>query len=353
MPQETKNITTPFDPASIDVEKKNMSVNSLITMLEGDMIDLEPAFQRKGDLWPETKQSQLIESLLLKLPLPSMYLEYDPKRKKYIVIDGLQRLCALKNFAVDRTLRLTGLEFLQKEYEGAMYSQLSFTEKIEIGLQEISVNVLKGTTPPSAKFIIFKRINSAGTPLNNQEIRNALYSGHATKMLHDLSEDEVVKSVGFKPRRLQDQEMILRFMAFMTKGYDSYNGRMAPFLNDCLLSMESMPPERRSELAQLLFTGIERNGIIFGQMMFRNPGRRSGLPSSSLFDVMTVSFARLSDIEFSTLQQRRDEFVADMNRMITDDPLFAEAIGSRSDRRGATRYRYEQVWQLINKYIKG
>ena len=126
------NINEPFDPSTIDVEKKSMSITSLISMLENGVIDLAPAYQREANLWPPKKQSQLIESLLLKLPLPSMYFEYDKGRRKYVVVDGLQRLCAIQRFAVDKVLKLTGLEFLGDVYGGFGYEDLSFQDRLEL-----------------------------------------------------------------------------------------------------------------------------------------------------------------------------------------------------------------------------
>lgn len=347
-----KTITHPFDPTSIDVEKKNMSVNSLITMLQNDIIDLSPAFQRNKNLWTSTRQSQLIESLLLKLPLPSMYFEYDNKLKKYIVIDGLQRLCSLKNFAVDNTLSLNGLEFLQKEFGGKKYSDLTFTEKLEIGLQEISVNILKGTTPESAKFIIFKRINSAGTSLTNQEIRNALYNGLSTEVLSELSENTIFRSIGFRSRRMEDQEIILRFMAFKINGYENYNGRMASFLTNTMILINDLTEREISEFKKSFLLAIERNIIIFEKNAFRLPDRRHRAPSGSLFDVMTVTMSEISDIEFNRLHDAKDDFNADFLKLVTEDEEFKSSVSNKSDRKSATRYRHETIKGLIYKYIK-
>lgn len=350
MSQSLHNIS-PFDPASIDVEKKNMPISSLITMLENDIIDLSPAFQRKQDLWTAERQSQLIESILLKLPLPSMYFEYDHERRKYVVIDGLQRLCTLKNFAVDKKLKLRGLEFLQNEYGGMSYNDLSFTDRLEIGLQEIAVNVLKVTTPDYAKFVIFKRLNSGGTQLNNQEIRNALYNGEGTRLLVTLSELPQMQSVGFRSQRLLDQEVILRFMAFKRSGYGAYPGRMEAFLTNCLIGLNNLSANELEELKNQFIQSLSRNIAIFGDNVFRNPNSRTKLPSTSMFDALMVAFSELSDMQFYRIETRRPDFVEEFNKLLLTDDMMKESIGSKSDRRSSAIFRYNTIQSLLRQYF--
>ena len=98
----TPKITKPYDPDKIKVDQQNVNLGFIIEMLENDEIDLMPDFQRSMDLWNETQKSQLIESLLLGLPLPSFYFSVDDKTDKWLVVDGLQRLCTFKDFIVDK-----------------------------------------------------------------------------------------------------------------------------------------------------------------------------------------------------------------------------------------------------------
>ena len=101
----------PYDTTKIDISPKPLSLDMILARLENDEIDLMPDFQRKGGLWKGIQKSQLIESLLLRIPLPAFYFD-GSSNNRWIVIDGLQRLTALKEFFVDKTLKLSGLEFL-------------------------------------------------------------------------------------------------------------------------------------------------------------------------------------------------------------------------------------------------
>ena len=105
---ENENILMedPFNPQDIDIKTKPMSLDNIIKRLREEEIDLAPDFQRQGNLWPTEKQSQLIESILIKLPLPAFYFDGSDDNK-WLVVDGLQRLSAIKNFVVDKTMALS------------------------------------------------------------------------------------------------------------------------------------------------------------------------------------------------------------------------------------------------------
>lgn len=99
-----------FDPSKIRVREVPTPIYTVIERIEHKQINLDTAFQRKGDLWEDKQQSQLIESILIRFPLPLFYFDgRDPN--KWSVIDGLQRLTSLKRFVLDKDLRLQGLEF--------------------------------------------------------------------------------------------------------------------------------------------------------------------------------------------------------------------------------------------------
>ena len=110
-------ITIPFDPNSIDVDMATVNLGLLIDQLVNEEIDLQPDFQRASDIWTPTAKSRLIESILLGLPLPSFYFSEDIYSQKLSVIDGLQRLCAIKDFVIDKKLKLYNLQFLHT-FEG-------------------------------------------------------------------------------------------------------------------------------------------------------------------------------------------------------------------------------------------
>ena len=140
-PEDTSSgeeITTPFSPNDIKINKPPMNMGDLIDMLQYGWINIKTHYQRNANLWDEGQQSRLIESILLGLRLPAFYFEIVNK-KHWNIIDGLQRCCAIKNFCVDNNLRLEGLEFL-KQFEGKRFNDLQFETKRDIRMLPITVN---------------------------------------------------------------------------------------------------------------------------------------------------------------------------------------------------------------------
>src|SRR6266852_5027276 len=120
--ENDERITEPFDPALIRVDTRPMTIDLLRLRIEDQELDLAPGFQRKGGIWKDDAQSRLIESMLVRIPLPAFYMDAT-NDEKWLVVDGLQRLTTLKRFMIDKQLRLSGLEFL-KSLEGKSYDEL-------------------------------------------------------------------------------------------------------------------------------------------------------------------------------------------------------------------------------------
>ena len=168
-----ETIVYPFNPNEIEIETPPYTVGYLIDHLEHGEINMNTDFQREGNLWTEEKQSRLIESILLGLPLPAFY--FDTMNQSWDIIDGLQRCCSIENFCVKKTLKLKGLEFLAKKdnkvyLEGAGFDDLDRTLQRSIITRPITVHLIK-KAHKSIRFILFKRLNTGGLELTGQEIR--------------------------------------------------------------------------------------------------------------------------------------------------------------------------------------
>ncbi len=172
-----ERITDPFDPAKIRVETRTMTIDLLLSRIEHGELDLTPGFQRKGGIWGEGAQSRLIESTLIRIPLPAFYVDAT-NEDKWLVVDGLQRLTTLKKFVLDKTLKLHGLEFLT-QLRGKNYDELSRPYQRRVVETQVVVYLIDKGTPSEVKFNVFKRINTGGLPLSAQEIRHALNQGYA------------------------------------------------------------------------------------------------------------------------------------------------------------------------------
>jgi hypothetical protein len=240
-------ILHPFDPQVIKIIPDSVNLGSIIENLENKEIDLSPAFQRKRDLWSDTLKSRLIESLILGLPLPTFFFANETKVDKetgeeklmLVVVDGLQRLCTIQEFVIDKSLRLTNLEFLSKTHTGITYDQLTREEQRKIKGARITYSTILENNPPLVKFIVFRRINTGGLPLNPQEIRHALNQGVPAQLLKTLAEsDEFIAatSKAIKTDRMLDCEFVNRFLAFHILGFEeNYGGDIEFFLAQSLV----------------------------------------------------------------------------------------------------------------------
>lgn len=225
----------PFDPSRIDIDMKTMELSSIIKRIRYEEVNLKTHFQRKGGLWSDKQKSQLIESLLLRIPIPAFYFD-GGVADNWLIIDGLQRITALKEFVVDEKLKLTGLEFFT-DLEGAKFSDLPRSFKRRIEESNVVAFIVKGSTPVNVKYNIFKRINTGGLELTPQEIRHALYYGKATdicKRLAECSEFKKATSNSIRTERMMDQEFVLRFTAVCYYGIGHYDGIPDNFLNDAM-----------------------------------------------------------------------------------------------------------------------
>jgi hypothetical protein len=351
-----EQIIEPFDPSLIRVDTRPMTIDLLRLRIEYDELDLAPDFQRKADIWKDDAQSRLIESMLIRIPLPAFYMDAT-NEERWLVVDGLQRLTTLKKFMVDKTLKLHGLEFL-KQFDGKGFDELPRNYQRRIAETQVTVYLIEKGTPDEVKFNIFKRINTGGLPLSSQEIRHALNQGEATRMLIRLADSEEFKQAvdnGIKDERMADRECVLRYMAFTITPYTKYDKDFDGFLNKAMKTINKISDHEREELEQRFIRAMKIATILFGNDAFRKRYREGAprLPiNKPLFESWSVNFSQLSDEQVGRLTLRREilrqRFIDLMN---SPERKFNEAISLATGDPKKVRLRFEMVEQLVKDVL--
>lgn len=354
--ESTELITKPFNPNEIDVDISTVNLGSLIEQLENDEIDLQPDFQRAADVWDNVKKSRLIESILLGLPLPSFYFSEDPRSQKLSIIDGLQRICAIRDFVLEKEnpLKLEGLQFL-KNFDGFTFSQLARPEVKRIKSLKITMNTLRKGTPLDVKYIIFQRVNTAGVPLTPQEMRHALNQGPAAIFIKELADMESFKKAtnySVESKRMQDRDFVNRFIAFFI-GYQDYMGDLDMFLNDKMGELNKMTSEQRDNIRVSFDKVMKCCYEIFKNDAFRKKysvtDKRKPI-SKSVYDTLSVNIAWLSDEEQLMLLKNAEAFKTGMIRLFNDE-RFNFSISTGTGQKYNVDLRFMMVKSLIKEII--
>lgn len=332
----------PFDPSKIDIDMKTMELSSIIKRLGYDEIDMNTDFQRKSGLWTEVQKSQLIESLLLRIPIPAFYFDGGNK-DKWLIIDGLQRITALKEFVVDGTLKLSGMEFFH-DLEGMKYSELprTFTRRIEE--TNIIAYIVKGGTPANVKYNIFKRINTGGLELKPQEIRHALYQGPATKLckeLAELSEFREATTYSIRDDRMMDREFALRFVAVCYYGTDRYEGILDNYLNGAMEYLNSPDCAGEETIKKQFKRVMNASRRIMGKYAFRKLGE-DGIRrqiNKAIYEAWCKTLFSLDDGKIDQLVEKKNK-VYDSFLKLCDDAGFLQAIKASDKKSFLMRFIY-------------
>ena len=244
-----------YPDAVVNIVPESASVFQLKRKLDKTppLIKLDPDIQRYA-VWSPKQKSELIESILMGIPLPLIYVKEDDKGV-YIIVDGRQRLTTLFQF-MSHEFPLQNLTVL-KDLNGAYFSEMTkngtkfdkyLTQPQQSKIEDcpLTLHVIKPPTQDRVTFDLFDRVNRGGTRLNNQEMRNAIYQGSATKLLNKLvafSSFKMATEHSIKPDRMKDKYLVLRMIGF-------YLWRKKQLLS---VKEKGLPPvEYRSDLEDFL-----------------------------------------------------------------------------------------------------
>lgn len=386
--KEEDNISEPFNPDRIDIVTETLPLEKFIRRLKQDKIELAPDFQR-NQVWIDKQKSQLIESMILNIPLPMFYVSVD-EDEKWSVVDGLQRFSAIRDFILgtDKSyyssaqfpykgdgFKLKEMEFFE-DYNDKYFKDLPEHIQNRILDSDFTITVIKNGTPEQVKFNIFKRINTGGMPLSSQEIRHALYQGEATKILIELSENKAFLNAtnhSIKPTRMADRELILRLISFIIRGVDSFktNKNMEIYLNETMniINYSFECPRHRfqsdkddwtyfqdlnimdiADIKDKFSMSMERAGAIFGHRAFRRSiieTEKTAPINKALFDSLGYILSNISEQTFEILLSNKKKFLEKLNQIVNVEYDFA--FGKDASKYSGVRTRFDKLASLIKE----
>lgn len=353
-PELLDDVMHPFNPTDIDIVVEPKSLDALIKRIQHNEIDMNTDFQRHADLWDNRKMSRLIESILIRFPLPAFYFDASDENN-WLIVDGLQRLSTIRKFVLDKKLRLNGLEFLT-ELNGKTFDKLHRQYQRRIEECPVTVYMIKPGTPDDVKYSVFRRINTGGLTLNNQEIRNALAKPRDRALLEELANLECSKvMLGDLSKRMKDQELVLRFWAFFRFDYlDPQNKKeIASFLDKAMEDIKRGDEQYREDFKNLYSTAIDRCYQLLGKSGFEKyPQSNSRKPSknSTLFEVWMVELVKLKKSDFAILVGKKIKLREELLSLLKDSE-FLNAITYSTQKKIHVRIRYEKVKALIDMVL--
>ena len=275
--EDAKDGIYPIDiEDTIDIKDDKFSVFEYIRKVNDGKIVMNPDFQR-NEVWTIEQKSQLIESTMLEIPIPAFYMKKDAQGR-LIVVDGLQRTLALRGF-LDDSFRLCGLNALSK-VNGYTCSEMRKDEKLSnliarVEDKQLLFYVISKDTPMSIVYDIFNRINTGGTKLERQEIRNCIFIGHSTRLLKELSGETAFRKAideGISAKRMKDREAALRCIAFTILDYKkTYARSMDDFLERAMRKINKLSLVEVEDIKKRFLSIMKQTLHVFGMANFRIP----------------------------------------------------------------------------------
>jgi hypothetical protein len=345
-------------PRRLLSDPRDLTIRELFSQEQEGELKLQPEFQRFY-VFDDPKASRLIESVLMSVPLPLIYLAEEAD-STFTVIDGQQRLTSFFRY-LRNEFKLSRLTIFP-EYNGKYFRDLPAEMQRILRNSSVRCIIIKRESDPNVKFEIFERLNTGSVKLNDQELRNCIYRGHFNQMLRDLSaSSEWLRLLGraAPDNRMTDREMILRFFALYLD-FNQYQPPMKRFLNQAMESRQHMTEAQSLQLRDLFRRTAATAHSVFGDKAFKRyepgyadrPGgawSRETRINMALFDVIMTSFARYEQRDIIPFADAIREALIDLmatNREFTD----AITLGTSQRNRLLTRM---DIWNNRLREVLG
>ena len=344
----------PWDPEKIRIHTKHYSLRQLVDMIADNEVDLAPDFQRHY-VWKPRQRWNLIESLLLGIPLPSFYFNENTSGLLQVV-DGVQRLTTIFDY-VNGRFKLGTVTYLH-DLEDQGFNDLTAMFRRRLNSAQFVAHVIDPQTPYRVKFEIFRRINTGGSPLSAQEIRHCMSDARSRAFLKELANDESFSTATGGALtghpRMADLEVALRFVGFRLFTPDEYAkyGSFDEFLGGVTSRLDhDLADQRLDRLRADFVRGMTNCHAVFGDHAFRkwplhtnwrNPINRA------LFESWGTV---LADYDETAVRAGAAELVKRARKMMTNDSEFIRSIsGSTGDARNV-RTRLRNVRKVVQEVL--
>jgi Protein of unknown function DUF262 len=343
----------PLDAVFVRTETR--TVAEVVKRIRAQRYVLDPEFQRDF-VWPPAKQSKLIESAVMRIPLPVFYVA-EAEDGRIIVVDGLQRLRTFERFLGGK-LQLNGLTSGENgsashELEKKYFNDLPLKLQERVQDTQLTMYILDAKAPERARLDIFERVNS-GEPLTRQQMRNALYNGPATEWLKQAAQGEAFqKATGgsLSAKTMRDREVINRFCAFRLLGWKRYvSGEMDAFLAEGLTALGNLVESERTALRERFDFAMELSFRMFGEHSFRKSLAKLSANANrspvniALFEICAVTLS--SDIAATADGASLENFSAGL-RQLLDDTEFSRSITYSTNSTAPVHTRFTQMEALL------
>jgi Protein of unknown function DUF262 len=338
---------TPVRDRKLHTQPYDLNISSLVDQIKKETLHLRPLsdrprFQRKY-VWPNRLASLLIESILLNIPIPPCYFSQNAEFE-LDVIDGQQRIYSIFRF-INNEFTLSGLEVIS-EINGKRFHQLDHRQQRQIETHTLRAVIITNDSHPEIQFDVFERLNTHTMPLNSQELRNCMFRGHMNNLLGELAEYQPWLSIlGRKEpdKRLRDEELILRFIAFHVKGLKSYRTPQKHWLNEIAKEGRNYAAEKIDELRVIWKQTITNCLIVFPpQECFRrsDPAQKRRVINRALMDLVMIALVGRSEDQ---VHEAAADFSAQYTALL-EDAEFQDLISRAIDHKSRTLKRFA-IWK--------
>lgn len=360
---ETEEEAEPITPSRAEERKiftssSDPTIKDLYDRFKEGELSLQPDFQRQF-VWDTTRSSRLIESVLLSVPLPIIYLAEEQDGNES-VIDGQQRLTSFFEF-LDGKLKLGGLR-VREELNGLRFSELPKESQSVIKRTPLRSITIKRESDKDLKFEIFERLNSGSVALNDQELRNCIYRGPYMKLLKELSEDPDFRNLlnfSGPDKRMRDVEMALRFSAFFHATYLNYSPPMKSFMNIDMEQHQYLSKSNQDSLRYAFKKSCQLVFSLLGEHAFKrfyrgndediNGRWETKKINSSLYDILMFGFIPYEKPQiYPKLDSIREGFID----LMANNDTFISAIELSTSSKQAVEARFD-LWRSRLKQVMG